>query len=530
MDDWAGAFVLIFLCCVFFLLLAALAAWLASINHWWPFGGRKRYAEREFFARDQIVLSGPRASVETALAQVRGVSLRLLERLEFETLGLPPDCPVPPDFVAGLYRIEGWFPNVRRAIETLHNTPAGRAGDISAEPNWVTGHPWEPEGSPWEPEGSPWEPEGSPWEPEGSSTPQKPRRRRENDAQAAWFMQQWAWQAISLEARTKQATGRNVAVGVFDTSPFALPIGTRDQPQPVPGVHEPAPLTLLVSHPRFALPPTPPKHPLPDVRNHGVFVAGLIHALAPQAEIHLVRVLNSQNRGDLFTLLREVFLFLKAHAGGSQGLVLNLSLGIRVPPPEAGFQLPAEVRVLYHLTQAARCLNAVVVAAAGNESGPQSALPANLPAQWEHVIGVAASNIHNQRACFSNRGDLAAPGGDGARQAIRLAMRTTTEQCAPAIAACDGPQCPYGLIGPTLEEAPHSGFIFWTGSSFAAPLVSGLAALIVQVGAGKYTPAEVEALLYCGATPTDDPALGAGVINVGRSLRECRRTRGSKST
>ncbi len=524
-------FLLVFCLLAFLVLLLLIAGylWLAYQRGRWPFdeGSNPRYPAREFFARNQVVLSGSKAQVDSALSVARGVRLTRVERLDFSELPLPEGCPVPDDFVVDLYRIEGWLPRVQQAVRALKRTPAGQAGEVEAEPNWVTGHPWEPEGSPWEPEGSPWEPEGSPWEPEGSAPSGAPRRRPSIvEAQPEWFATQWAWQSIGLENRLKSVDGTGIAVGIFDTSPYAFPPDTRGYHQDVPFVTWPAPMQCTVSHPRFAAPPAPASHPLPDVRNHGLFIAGLIHAVAPGADLHLVRVLNSHNRGDLFTLLREVFLFLKAHAGG-QGMVLNLSLGIRVPPPEAGFDLPAEVKALHYLTVAARCLGSVVVAAAGNESSPQAALPGNLPAQWAHVLGVAGSTQDDRRACFSNRGDIAAPGGDGSRQAVRLAANAHAEQCRPALSGCDSPACGFALIGPVLDGSTH--YVFWSGTSFAAPLVSGLAALTFQAGKGAYTPQQVEDLIRCGARPTEDTALGAGVISVGDTLRRCRRQMSKKA-
>ena len=66
----------------------------------------------------------------------------------------------------------------------------------------------------------------------------------------------------------------------------------------------------------------------------------------------------------------------------------------------------------------------MVVAAAGNDSfsadlaatSPADAyapLPAEIPAGDAQVIGVAASTYDKQRGCFSNSGDVAAPGGNG---------------------------------------------------------------------------------------------------------------------
>jgi subtilisin family serine protease len=184
---------------------------------------------------------------------------------------------------------------------------------------------------------------------------------------------------------------------------------------------------------------------------------------------------------------------------------------VRVPPESAGLSLPGEVRGLVSLMMAARCLGFVVVAAAGNNSD-KKALPerANLPALMGQVIGVAAVNRQNGRSCFSNAGDFAAPGGDGGKG------------CKPQTGACmaGDPTCGFAVVGPTYESGQIN-YVFWAGSSFSTPMATGLAALTLEAGAGKFTPGDVEALLACGATRTGDSHLGAGVINVRRTLGEC---------
>jgi serine protease len=226
--------------------------------------------------------------------------------------------------------------------------------------------------------------------------------------------------------------------------------------------------------------------------------------------------LGDDNRGDLFTLNRALVDFI-GHTVPLQpaGIVLNLSLGLRIPPEAAGFELPDQVQSLRDIMAVARCLNVVVVAAAGNNSARVAAPePPNLPAAWGSVIGVAASNQGNGRACFSNRGDVAAPGGDGRDPDDGAGM------CEPRLASCQGPNCPYALIGPVLMPPAETGYSYWTGSSFAAPLVSGLAALVLEQADGRLTPADVQAVIECGARP-GGRHLGSGVINVPRTLQQC---------
>lgn len=524
---------LLCLCFLGFLLVIGLYLLLAGLLRWWPFQER-RYPAEEYFVQDQVVLAGPRADVEAAVAQATGVSLELLEpMLALDELGPAVQaCPdLPDDLVVALYRIKGFFPRVTRVVEALNRTPAGMGGTVQAEPNYLSGHPWEPEGSPWEPEGSPWEPEGSPL-----PNSQPPKRKTPKNAQSDWFMTQWGFEQIELAARPDHLTGDRVVVGLFDTSPFALPPGVQQQAESIDWVNQPAPMSVQVSHPFFAATFRPSRRKTNDVRNHGLFASGLVHALAPAATLRLVRVLANDNRGDMYTLLREIFKFLKettAADAGFDGVVINLSLGVRVPPLEAGFNLPAEVRSLIYMMTAANCLNVVVLAAAGNGSAAGVIQPPELPASMQSVIGVGASNQNNGRACFSNRADIAAPGGDGGPQAAPAREReTAAKSCWPHNQDCTGPDCGFAVIGPALEESPHTGFIFWSGTSFSTPMAAGLAALILQAGGGGYTPAQVAAILACGATPVPDAEqLGAGVINVPRTLTEClRQVEGAEKT
>ncbi len=67
---------------------------------------------------------------------------------------------------------------------------------------------------------------------------------------------------------------------------------------------------------------------MPD---HGLFVAGLIHELAPNVPMRLLRVLDESGTGDLWSLLRGLRLTLDAVAPG-EPLIVNLSLGL-IPQP-----------------------------------------------------------------------------------------------------------------------------------------------------------------------------------------------------
>jgi subtilisin family serine protease len=512
------------LCLLLLILIAALFYLLwARSNGRFPFP-RSPYPPEEFYIQDQLILTGSEAILDDLARPQRGARLERLDRLRFSELGdRVLNCPGLPHsdesgkgLVIDLYRITGQFPDVARTIQRINNLLGGQAGQVNKDPNWLTGHPFEAEGSPFEAEGSPFEAEGSP----SGSLP--------GLAQAEFFMQQWAFRNIELGS--PQYDGQGVRVGIFDTSPYQGLTPDAAVIKSVSLAQTPPDFELSVLHPTPSASPAPGSGPAIDVRNHGYFIAGLVHALAPSCDIRLVRVLGNDNRGDLFTLLKAVFNFLKEavedYENRPAGLVINLSLGVRVPPEEARFGLPGAVVALQYLMNASRCLGAVLSAAAGNNSAHNPSLPepANLPARWVSGIGVAASTIDNGRACFSNQGRIAAPGGDG-----RADDKDSEPGCRSRTAGCLDADCPAGVVGPVIlppyTDETITAYLFWSGSSFSAPMVSGLAALVMQAGQGQFTPNEVEALIICGASPSNDPHLGAGVINVRRTLEECLRAK-----
>ncbi len=244
------------------------------------------------------------------------------------------------------------------------------------------------------------------------------------------------------------------------------------------------------------------------------------HAVAPRATIKLTRVLGDDNRGNLYTLIEALFHFILENMPGKRsdeitGVVASFSLGLRVPPEEAGLDLPWDVQALRDLIRAARCLGIVVVAASGNHSAnmlqPEAA---NLPANWSSAIGVAGSTQGNGRSCFSNQGDLAAPAGDGQKGRHK-------SRCEPANHLCQDGNCPHAVIGPVKKDNLNpKGFVYWSGTSFATPMVSGLAALVVERGRGQLSPYDVYRIIRCGGTKVDNSQIGNRIIHVANTMEK----------
>jgi subtilisin family serine protease len=366
------------------------------------------------------------------------------------------------------------------------------------------------------------------------------------------FLTQWAFGPDGINLfqdgrRTVAYLGEGVRIGVFDSSPFTDEFA-EDNGEPleislsitetITVTEFQAPFspwlrgvdlgateypTMTVWHTEVISAPNCPGEPLEDqdLSNHGLFVAGLAHAVAPASEIYLVRVLENDGCGDLFSISEGIQMFMNQMQQDpdrkGQPIVINLSLGVHKPPCPTSFGLPREVVSFQQVISDARKSGAVVVAAAGNSSYDKvSPNEMEIPAKDPGVIGVAASNSNGGRGCFSNEGDVAAPGGDG--------IKGKTSCDIPAGVCDEDPR--YCMVSLIYKPEP-AGCAYWVGTSFATPLVSGLAALTIEE-LGELKPLSLDAAFVdevkgrietraCRA-PTLPLSLGAGIINLPHAL------------
>ncbi len=175
----------------------------------------------------------------------------------------------------------------------------------------------------------------------------------------------------------------------------------------------------------------------------------------------------------------------------SQGIaVVNMSLGgTRDHPP-----LAAAITAL-------RNSGVTIVAAAGNFQQSNANAPI-YPASYPGVIAVANTQSDNSIAPSSSNGawvDIAAPGTD-------------------ILSTWDSRDTPQN--GGTIGDKPDKYNII-TGTSMAAPVVTGLVALM-KSARPDLTPDEVEALLKGTATDLGsagaDPQFGSGLINANAAV------------
>jgi len=142
-----------------------------------------------------------------------------------------------------------------------------------------------------------------------------------------------------------------------------------------------------------------------------------------------------------------------------------------------------------------------VIAAAGNDNKDAAEY---IPANCNGVIAVAASGPDDERASYSNYGelvDLAAPGGNN----------------------CDGtaPKCIRSTgFNKNDPSVLHHYYSFKQGTSMACPHVAGVAALMKAVN-HNLRPDEIEALLKNNTDPFVNPPdqpIGTGRLNAFKAL------------
>jgi thermitase len=221
-----------------------------------------------------------------------------------------------------------------------------------------------------------------------------------------------------------------------------------------------------------------------DDAGHGTHVAGIIGAgiddglgiagVCPRCRIMPIKVLNARSIG-AWSDLAQGILYAVDH--GAQ--IVNLSLGAT-----------QSSRTLEAAVAYARRHGVIIVAAAGNHGADEAFYPAAL----DGVIAVSATTPQGMRWESSNYGrmiDVAAPGD---------------------------------LVYSTFHQTDNlfRGYTYLSGTSMAAPFVSGLAGLLVSLHPAL-GPGEIAIAIETGAddlgAPGWDPDFGYGRINAARSVR-----------
>jgi len=242
--------------------------------------------------------------------------------------------------------------------------------------------------------------------------------------------------------------------------------------------------------------------------SHGTLVAGIIAAqghnnkglagITWNSKIMAIRALNSKGEGSITDAVAAIRYAVKNKAD-----IINLSF-------VGNHSTPSFLQAIKEAYKA----GIILIAAVGNDAiGSASLSGGNLdknpvyPACFnspfdDYILGVGAVDKNNHKTSFSNFGkkciDINAPG-------VEIV----------------GTQAFYPEIGSPFN-AQYSGF--WNGTSFAAPQVSGVAALIKSINP-KYNNKEIASLILSTAdslkeqNPEYQNKLGAGLLNARRALK-----------
>ncbi|MFN7965582.1 MAG: S8 family serine peptidase [Acidobacteriota bacterium] len=198
-----------------------------------------------------------------------------------------------------------------------------------------------------------------------------------------------------------------------------------------------------------------------EATHHGTEVAGLVSLLAPEARIIPIRVLDEDGRGTTFAIAKGILWAIDAGAD-----VINLSMGSN----HSNSLISKSIR-------RADQSGIVIVTASGN----RNLGVVDFPCSDSRTICVAAVDNNKVKTSFSsygNRVDLSAPGLEP------LSLFNTNE------------------------------YANWDGTSFAVPMVSGAAALIIEKYPGLL-PTQVRAMLNQSAQPDNNPQQYQGVMGAG---------------
>jgi len=188
---------------------------------------------------------------------------------------------------------------------------------------------------------------------------------------------------------------------------------------------------------------------------HGTMVMGVIHLVAPKARLLPLKAFGADGSANLSDILSAVY-----YAAQHSANVINMSFDMKVNSQEFS-------NALAYANQ----LNIICVSSAGNDGLQETVYPA---AYATDVMGVASTNLLDQRSSFSNFGNaivwVAAPG----------------EQI--------------------ITTYPFSTYAAGSGTSFSAPFVTGASSLFHELQPGGAQSDAAQAIAH--AQP-----LGAGMGN-----------------
>jgi subtilisin family serine protease len=195
---------------------------------------------------------------------------------------------------------------------------------------------------------------------------------------------------------------------------------------------------------------------------HGTFCAGILAVVAPRATIMPLRAFDDNGNTDLFTLAKAI-----RYAKQNGAHVINMSFGTLT-----------DSKVIREAIAFANSANITLVASAGNNN---TSVP-QFPAAYSSVLAVAATDLLDRKASFSNYGTYVFADAPG----VHIISATPNRE--------------YGIAN---------------GTSFSAPMVAGTAALIRSIDfGGARTKISASTVRIDNRNPQYVGKLGYGRIDI----------------
>lgn len=330
-------------------------------------------------------------------------------------------------------------------------------------------------------------------------------------AQAAWvqdaeFNNQWGLAMIHADKAYQLGyTGQGITVGIIDTG--IKPTHPEFLGRPISGYD-------------FALGTSS----LQDIDGHGSHVAGIIGAARDGAGMYgvaynssLVMATAIVPEAPLSAAKDSVTYLLTTPASiinNSWGYTEVYATSVTKADIESDPNLKSEVDA-YRLAVNS---NRLMVFSAGNDSNAQPGMPAGLPYLYPELkpgwLSVVAVDKDKNIASYSNQAGvaadwtIAAPGGDGSTAAEQIYSVGTGQM--------------YSDLNSTDPTLASNGYMSISGTSMAAPHVSGAAALVMQAFP-TFKAAQVAQTLLLTAEDLGEPGIdsvyGWGLLNVGLAVQ-----------
>lgn len=286
---------------------------------------------------------------------------------------------------------------------------------------------------------------------------------------------------------------------------------------------------------------------MPD---HGLFVAGIIHQIYPDANLFLLQVLSDYGIGTLEGLAQALYsiAYPVAHPlnplavnnpfAGAENLIINCSLNARLPRASVAgagnsplaaahgdFQalkvsgmatqtldncVPPIEEIFKWLGQLKANIEVPILAAAGNDGIAGSERPiSRYPASLANVIGVGALDASHAPAVYSNLADV--PTAEGLITFGGSIDPTKTRELVDGVeyttSDTEGMRGVY--IGAFPDGTPNeTGYGMWAGTSFSTPVITGLVAKLIASQPNASVADLKQALVTGNQTPQGENVVG----------------------